>query len=229
MIAAVVLLALANASAAPTIKNSVGILYHQAEDGGMVMVCTVTKTERGWLTAAHCVTEVGADTKDRVRVEVPWFISMDERDAKSYVRAELKEVGRREKGYDYALLDAQITAPELPLGDETKERDSAPVINVAAPAGIGRVAFFGNIALRFIDRPLLDEETKINWAGGMLIQVPVEGGSSGSAIVSADTGKIIGIMVGHVRSLSIALPISRAKNPPKEYILFPAQKETSAK
>lgn len=222
MIVAAALLAIASTS--PNVKESVALLYKQSDNGGMEFNCTATAFKRDgkdtlFLSAGHCVSKVGDEGKDEV-ITTPVFLSMDDPNNKQFIRAEIREVGKREKAYDYAILAAPIDVPVIPLGDERKESPSAAVINVAAPMGIGRVAFFGNVALTVIDRPIEDETQKLNWMGGMLIQVPVEGGSSGSAVVSLDTGTIIGVMVGKYRSLSIAVPVSRAVNPPADMVLF---------
>lgn len=225
------LLALAVASASPDVEKSVAILFGQSADGGMSMLCTATRTEvngeRLWLTAAHCVSEADQQGKDKV-VETPLFLSTDERDTKAYVRAEIVRVGRRDKGYDFALLRSPSDVPPILLGEVRDESDHAPIVNIAAPLGIGRVAFFGNIAMKYIDRPLIEEESKINWRGGMLVSVPSEGGSSGSAIVSRDTRRIVGILVGHFHSLVIAIPASRVTDVPDDMIMFPAPKPQNA-
>ena len=209
---------------APKIIDSVAILYAQAPDGGMQMRCTATAFDTSgndtlFLSAAHCVTAIGLGGLDYVP-DTPLFLSVDDLNNKSYVRARVVEVGQRQQGYDYLILAAPLTVPLIPLGDEKEERGSIPVTNVAAPAGIGKVSFFGNVALDYIDRPLVQEEDKINWGGAMLVSVPAEGGSSGSAIVSTQSGKIVGVLVGHYRSLVIAVPVSRVKSPPKEKVLF---------
>ena len=222
---AFLLLALPPASASPSIDKSVALLYRQTDTGGMEMICTATAFEKLkeltlFLTAAHCVTEDEQDGKSRV-VDVPLFLSMDERDSKDYVRASIVEVGVKERGYDYAVLSAALDLPRIPIGDERLERDNVKIRCVGAPAGIGKVTGFGHVALRFIDRPLRFDEQKINWAGAALVSVDdVEGGSSGSAIVSEDTGKIIGILVGHYKSMVIAVPASRVATTDKANVLY---------
>lgn len=218
MLAALVL------AAAINIEESVAILYRQSADGGMVTLCTATAYEKKdgktyFLTAAHCLTEPGKDGENKV-IEDPVYLSRDEPDTKQYVRADIVEVGKQEKSYDYGLLKSSLSVPVIPLGDERDEPAHVDVVNVAAPAGVGLVTFRGNIALKRIDRPLIVGD--INWTGGMLADVIIEGGSSGSALVSKDSGKIIGLLVGHWGNLSIAVPVSRVKSPPKEFVLFPA-------
>lgn len=229
---AATLLALAVASASPAVDDSVALLFHQSEDGGMTMNCTATafdrKGEDTWfLTAAHCVTEEGEDSKDKV-TEDPLFLSSDDRDVKAYVRATLVEVGKREKGYDYAILSARLTLPLIALGDERKERPHVDVVTVGAPTGIGKAYDKGVMSLRYIDRPLFSTGQKINWAGCMLVRIQSEGGSSGSAIVSADTNTIIGVLVGGKAGLTIAVPVSRVAERDSEFVLYPKQKKNTA-
>lgn len=188
------------------------------------MLCTATAFERGevtrFLTAAHCITVDDSEPGKKKVTEMPLFLSKDDKDTKEYIRATVVEVGRKEKGYDYAILSAPLNLPTIPFGNEKEEANHVEVYNVAAPAGLGLVSFRGNVALKYIDRPLIHEE--INWRESMLVTVPAAGGSSGSAIVSKDTGKIIGILVGHWNSLIIAIPISRVKGRPDDMVLFPA-------
>lgn len=228
-LAAAALLALSTASSSPNIEKSVAILFKQDMQGGMTMNCTATafdkiKDKTLFLTAAHCVTNEDENHKMKV-AEEPLFLSTDDLNSKTYVRADILEVGVRERGYDYAILAAPLDLPRLALGDERTEREHVGLLNVAAPRGIGKVLSFGHVALRFIDRPLIEETSKVNWSGSMLVSVSeVEGGSSGSAIVSEDTGKIIGVLVGHYASLVIAVPISRVSTTNKKNILFQAGK-----
>lgn len=201
------------------VSESVVLLFSQTENGGLRLRCTATafapvKDQMMFLTAAHCV------TKDLKTVERdPIFLSLDEADKKSFVRATIRVVGRAEEGYDFAILTAPLMVPATPLGNENDEQDGAEVFNVAAPLGLGKVIFRGSLALRKIDRPLRDDGRGINWQGGMLVQLPSEGGSSGSAVVSA-SGKIIGIIVGGVNRLTIAIPVSRFSSPPAPKFLL---------
>lgn len=222
MLAAAVLLALSRLSVSA--EDSVAILYGQNTSGGMDMSCTATAFEKKdgetrYLTAAHCLTENASEPGKKKVTETPLFLSKDAKDEKTYVRATVIEVGREEKGYDYAIISSKLDLPTLELGDEKAEENHVEVINIAAPAGLGLVSFRGNVALRYIDRPLIEND--INWRENMLVTVPAEGGSSGSAIVSTDTDKIIGILVGRWRSMVIAVPASRVKGRPADMVLFP--------
>ncbi len=210
--------------------DSVVLLYSQGEDGGMAMHCTATAYEHSgkaykFLTAAHCVTK-NSTTPGKLELRrEPMFVSPDDSSSeKSFSRATIEKVGRAEEGYDFALLTAELPneIPVTPLGDETKEQGGVEVVNVAAPLGLGRVLFHGYVSLLKIDRPLYDEDEHINWQGSMLVQLPAEGGSSGSAVVSKDTGKVIAIVVGTMKKLTIAIPISRVGTTEQKFLLYPA-------
>ena len=224
-------LAVATASASPTIEDSVALVFIQAEDGGMIMQCSATAYDKKdgetlYLTAAHCVTKVNEKGDDEVMGDdAPLFLSADELNVKKYVRAKLVEVGKRAKGYDYAILSAKLDLPTVPLGDERLEPPHTDVYTVGAPTGIGKAYDKGVLSMRYIDRPMYLEDAKINWAGTMLVRIQTEGGSSGSAIVSATTNTIIGVLVGHKASLTVAVPISRVRERKPEYILYPVQKK----
>jgi hypothetical protein len=206
-------------------ESSVAILYAQTDTGGMDMRCTATAfTENGktaYLTAAHCVTAEDPENKGKLKVtEDPLFLSTDKLDTKDYVRAKVVRVGKQEKGYDFAILSSSLELPPLTLGDEREEADHVGFTNVAAPRGIGKATFYGRVALRFIDRPLIQDS--INWAGATLVDVSIDGGSSGSALVSNDTGKIFAIVVGIYGNLKIAVPASRIAKTPPEMLLYPS-------
>jgi V8-like Glu-specific endopeptidase len=229
ILAALGLLAQLAAPAVPSIEDSVALLFQQAEDGGMAFMCTATAYDVDgkntlFLSAAHCVTR--KDEKgDDIIIEDPIFLSADDRDAKNYVRAKLVEVGKKAKGYDYAILSAPLQMPVIPLGDEKTEPAHTSVYTVGAPTGIGKAYDVGVLSMKFIDRPIYVEDSKINWAGCMLVRVQTEGGSSGSAIVSGTTHTIIGVLVGHKASLTIAVPVSRVKEKDAKNILYPAEKK----
>jgi len=204
------------------------ILYSQNESGGMQMRCTATafKHENNktyLITAAHCVVE-GSPKPGEVQItRDPMFVSSDDINTKTFTKVSIEKVGKLMEGYDFAVLsteDASLAKNGIvPLGDESKEETGVEVINVSAPRGIGRVLFRGNVSLMYVDRPIIDEDQHINWHGSMLVQLPAEGGSSGSAIISMDTGKIIGILVGTYSHLTIAVPISRAINTDQKFLL----------
>lgn len=226
MIAAFVLAAVVSTA---DLEKSVALLFAQDEFGGQQMKCTATAVAREgnetiFLTAAHCVTTEDAETKKLAPTREPLFLSTDELTKKVYVRAKIREIGVEKHGYDYAIISAPLEMPTIPIGDEREENPHVALINIAAPRGIGKVLSFGHVAMRFIDRPLIETSSHIDWSGAMLVSVDeVAGGSSGSAMVSQETGKVIGVLVGTYGSgsgLTIATPASRIHAKDKDNVLF---------
>lgn len=212
------------------VKNSVAILYSQDGSGGMSMRCTVTAFEQlasesvvngkkvavveGYLfaTAAHCVgsddatKERSADTKT-----TPFFITFDDTHVKQFYEATPVFVGYQSRGEDFAVFKVKTNEKwsTVPIGDEKKASDGDDVINVSVPQGLGKQVLYGNITSVFLDRPIIEGD--INWKGTIALSIGgVNGGSSGSAIVSEDQGAIIGFLVGTIGGSTItAIPISR--------------------
>jgi hypothetical protein len=226
---ALLLGATAHADTDPSkVGKSVFILFAQNDTGGMAMRCTATAFESAgattrFLTAAHCVTREAQGALGKLAVSKdPLFLSDDSTTGeKVFIRATVETAGREDEGYDFAILSAStgggvhLTA----LGDEKLEKNGTRILNIAAPGGLGKVYFSGHVALLRIDRPLMDEGSHIDWAGFMLVQLPAAGGSSGSAVVSEDTGKIIGLVIGSAKGLTTVLPISRVQTQEKKFLL----------
>lgn len=202
-----------------TAKMAVGILYSQQEDGGMRMHCTTTafeKTATGYLfvTAAHCI---GNDDRGKERTANPYnhtfFISFDETGthAKQFWPASPVFVGYQSRGEDFAVFHvvSNDVWPTIPLGDETSLTEGAQYWNVASPLGLGRQIQEGLISSMSLDRPVTEGD--INWKGTLVLQqAGVNGGSSGSPLVSKDQHKIIGFLVGTIGgSTTVAIPVSR--------------------
>lgn len=214
------------------VKSSVAILYSQDSSGGLNMHCTVTAFEQitkditiagkptklvtgyYFATAAHCIgddnvpKELAADTKT-----TPFFITYDHSKVKTFYAAIPVFVGYQSRGEDLAMFRVNTNEewPITPLGDEKKASDGDEILNVSAPLGLGKQVLYGNIASVFLDRPLIQDT--INWTGTITLSLPgINGGSSGSAIVSEDQKAIVGILVGTVGEQTIvAIPISRFK------------------
>jgi S1-C subfamily serine protease len=199
-------------------KQAVALLYSQDESGGMKMRCTVTafeKAEKGYLfvTAAHCV---GSDDTTKEKSASPFktsfFITFDEKGSeKRFYPAAPKFVGYQSRGEDFSVfsVDTKETWETVEIGDEKVLKDGAQYWNIASPLGLGKQTFEGIISSVFLDRPLVEGD--INWAGTLVLQqAGVNGGSSGSALISKETHKIVGFLVGSVAgSTIIAIPVSR--------------------
>lgn len=212
------------------VKASVAILYSQDSSGGLNMHCTVTAVEQltkesvvddkktkvitgyHFITAAHCIgpddtsKERAADTKT-----TPFFITYDQTAVKTFHAAHPVFVGYQSRGEDFAMFRVNTSEDwaTTPLGDEKKASDGDEIINVSAPLGLGKQVLVGSISSVFLDRPLIQGD--INWTGTITLSLPgVNGGSSGSAIVSEEQKAIVGFLVGTVGGETIvAIPVSR--------------------
>ena len=199
-------------------KKAVGLLYSQDAQGGMQMRCTATafeKVPKGYLfaTAAHCI---GSDDVQKEKSASPFktsfFITFDERlMAKKFFHANPVFVGYQSRGEDFAVFEVDTTEDweTVTIGDEKDIKDGAPYWNIASPLGLGVQTFEGIISSMFLDRPLVEGD--INWQGTLVLQqTGVNGGSSGSTLISKETKKVVGFLVGSVSgSTIIAIPISR--------------------
>lgn len=212
------------------VKSAVAILYSQDGSGGMRMHCTVTAFERlvqedpatkistiigyRFVTAAHCIgkddtgKEKSADTK-----QTPFFITFDESGTKRFWPAKPIFVGYQSRGEDIAEFEVATSESwaTVALGDEKKSKDGDEILNISVPMGLGKQVLMGNIASVYLDRPIVQGD--INWKGSMtLALMGVNGGSSGSAVVSDDQKAIVAILVGTIGETTItAIPISRFK------------------
>lgn len=201
------------------IQSAVALLYSQDENGNMRMRCTATIYERipkgyRFVSAAHCV---GSDRREKEwsadADEVPFFITFDESATKRFWPAEAVFVGYQSRGEDFAVFEVATTEtwPIIPLGNEQQEVVPAPYWNVASPLGLGKQVFSGSITSLDLDRPV--KQNDINWQHSLVLQqAGVNGGSSGSALVSRSQQAIIGFLVGTIgESTIVAIPVSRFK------------------
>jgi S1-C subfamily serine protease len=209
----------ARAENTPLVNQAYGataLLYSQSEDGGMHMRCTATAFEHDkdgyyFASAAHCVATDDVQ-HERVEVEkVSFFVTFDESTDKKFYPAKVVAVGYQHRGDDFSVLrvETKDSWPIVPLGDETKERVGAAIINVASPQGLGRQVFHGWITMLRVDRPIIEGD--INWRGAILLQVESGPGSSGSAIVSVEQEAIVAFLVGHADQNIFAVPVSKMK------------------
>lgn len=200
---------------AKRVNGAVALLYSQDNQGGLTMFCTATvyqKVPTGYrfATAAHCV---GSDQEDKAAttLHLAFFLTFDEKDAKTFWPAVPISVGYQTKGDDFAIFE--VTTVEewtvVEIGDEHDTSVGDEVLNVSSPLGLGKQAFFGTISSARLERPTnIGKET---WKGNVLVQLAGSGpGSSGSAIISVAQGKIIGFLVGGIQDRAIvAIPASR--------------------
>ncbi|MCI0542297.1 trypsin-like peptidase domain-containing protein [bacterium] len=199
--------------------RATALLFLQENDGGMAMKCTATAFEktnavyRFW-SAAHCIAQ-DDEEHEKVKIEnTKIFLSFDETGTKMYIPAKILGVGYQHKGDDFAVLEVEVTdmrglaPPVVPLAENSPQKDEL-LINIASPAGLGKLLFRGHVSLSSADRPL--KVNDINWEGSMLLQIPAGFGSSGSSVVSLWQGGILGVIVGIWEGNIVAIPIEKFK------------------
>lgn len=208
----------------PEPEDSVGALYASTDGGGKKMICTVTAidydgTVTTFLTAAHCLER--PDTLSRKGLS----IGMEDGEIKTYEPATVSQVGRSATGYDFARLTIPKKIPTLPLGDELSEARFLRITVVEEPGGLGKARVHGVVVLKQIIRAFSFEsgpEAATDWTGMMLLDLRGAGGASGAAVISDDTCRIIAILTGFAGDgqFTVAMPISRAINPPRDMVSF---------
>ncbi len=184
---------------AQRVYSAVTLLYSQDEAGGMRMHCTATAYKKTadvyrFVTAAHCVP---GDVDDE-QSDVHFFVTADATvKAKNFIPAKLLKAGDKATGDDFAIFE--VTTEEkfevIPLGNSDTLQAGAPVVDVAAPLGLGKQFFNGYVSAPKIDRPALDAG-EVKWHNVLLVQIGGGPGSSGSAIVSVDQKAIVAFLVG---------------------------------
>lgn len=184
------------------------------------MHCTMTafeKTVKGYLfvSAAHCVGDDNVTKERSATSKNTFYMTFDEPSAitKKFHPAKVVWVGYQSRGEDLAVFEVETKEDwqTISLGDEKTLQDGAPFVNIASPLGLGLQTFHGIISKLFLDRPVT--QGTINWRGTMVLQqAGVNGGSSGSAIISTEQKAIVGFLVGTIDGGTIiAMPVSRFK------------------
>lgn len=199
------------------VKHATALLYAQDESGGLSMRCTATAFKKDgdtyrFVTAAHCV---GEDDSAKEKVAkfntTAFYITFDGSDPKTFHRAKVEYVGYQHRGDDFStfVVKSKLEWPVIDVGDEKKEAEGNPVINVASPLGLGLQVFRGAISKLELDRQIIQGD--INWSGVVLLQMPgTNGGSSGSAVISETQHAIVAFLVGTIGGTTIAaIPASR--------------------
>lgn len=120
-------------------------------------------------------------------------------------------VSARLEGFDdYVLLHLKTTEkyPAIALGDESTEAVGNPIINAHFAYGIVEQLAHGEIASQKITDPVACRIC----AGDFVVHEFAGSGASGSAVISATTHKIIGILVVQMSSSGFAVePISEMR------------------
>lgn len=193
---------------------AVGALYKMEDDGDMSFLCSVTaigKHEKATvlLTAFHCVTKgvsyrVTFDGKAFHSARV-WKIPGYEVDDKKYRRA------YHEPQVDMAMyLVDNIDVPMLEIAEKAAMKPGQEIVTVGFPLGVAKVHYTGSVAGIF-ERPGSNDD------GYQLLQVFGAPGSSGSSILSLETGKVVSVLVAG-RQGRMGMPVIFAT--PIEYRKF---------
>ena len=168
-------------------------------------ICTAEPFEKilgGYrlISAGHCVQLVPADVKFFVADEISGPLT-----PVTMIKAHLGD------GMDFSEfeLSTSRTYPIFELGDERDSRVGDAVINSNFAAGVVKQLSFGTISSGTI--PLSPKCEIDDCAGDFLVQLYGAGGSSGSAVVSERTHKVIGLVViGFGSQIGFAVePISK--------------------
>lgn len=201
------------------ISKSTVLVYLESPNGSKIFDCTATRvkmpdesilSQPRYLTAAHCVSESEAKTGKLRRTRQPIYLSEDDgTESSSYHLARIVNMGDEDEGMDYAILSSHLSVPALELGDERILEAGSHVIVYGGVAGLGVSQVNGRIARLAISRGLVNTDEHLVWTGNMALDMPITGGASGSAVLS--DGKVVGIVLGYVKTIGVALPISRVK------------------
>lgn len=186
-----------------TVTPAVGALYAQEEKGDMIFLCSATAVARQdgqtvVLTAHHCLRKGVAYLinfgDNRYRALTVWKIPHYEVDATKYPRR------YNEPKTDMALflLDGE-DVPIIDMAPQETITAGMKIAMVGFPLGVAKITYEGIVAGKF-DRPGSD------LSGYTLLQVFGAPGSSGSAVLSVASGKVLGVMVA-VTASQVGLPV----------------------
>ena len=196
------------------VSSSVGALYSLGTSGDMTFLCSATAIDRAHgktvvLTANHCIRKgvaylinFGDNNFHSLRV---WKVPHYEIDPQNSPRKYNEPVT------DLALfLMDDKTIPLVPLDiSEVQATPGVKIAMVGFPMGIAKIRYEGIIS-GYLDRPGSDE------FGYLLLQIFGAPGSSGSAVIEAETGRIIGVLVSARGGMGLpvvyATPTSYMKN-----------------
>lgn len=212
---------------APLIEKtyrSVVLLFQEDESGGMHMLCTATAYKQvpnkpdvdakfetyRMVSASHCV--IGKTEADQKANK--YYVTTDSTGAKNFLPARLIESGDESVGDDFSIFEVETKEPFTitPLGSSSELKINSPVINVASPMGLGKQFFIGYVSDLKVDRPPLDAGV-VKWDDALLIMIGSGPGSSGSSIVSVDSGNIVAFLVGGTGAEigAICVPVDKFK------------------
>jgi len=197
---------------------AVVLLFSQDDAGDMHMRCTATAVEKdgdvySFVTASHCASTDDSFSHKAIADNTAFYISPDESHQKDFIRAQVEACGSQSRGDDFCLLKVRTDHifPIVSLGRDSTAIGGEEVVNIASPMGLGKQVFYGRVTSPRLDRPVVVEDSDINWTNTMLLELPgTNGGSSGSAVVCLEQRAICGFLVGTIaKTTEVAMPVSR--------------------
>lgn len=186
------------------LSASVGALYALENDGDMAFLCSATAVGKEGnatviLTAYHCVRKGVAYLinfgDNQFRPLKVWQIPHYEVNSSKYPRA------YSEPRTDMALflMDSDVDVPVVDMAESVVAIPGTKVAMVGFPLGLAKIGYEGIISGSF-NRPGSDDDKYL------LLQIFGAPGSSGSAVVSLETGEVVGVLVAG-RSGRAGLPV----------------------
>lgn len=194
------------------VSPSVGALYKRSGNGSIEFLCSITAVdhrngETVVLSARHCVSKdvafmVSFDGTQFYSARV-WKLPHDTLNTAKFPRP------YGEPKTDMSLFLVSGKFPTVPLGDDSGVVPGDPIAVVGFPLGVTKIRYSGYIAGR-LNRPGDDQD------GYLILQSFGAPGSSGSSVVSVETGQVVGVLVSGVSGRSglpviFATPISYQK------------------
>ena len=156
-------------------------------------ICTATAFERApggyhLLSAGHCVEGVPTTMSFAVAEEIGGTLT-----PVNIVRA------RDTEEVDFSSFYLQTTKhyPVIPLGNENESYVGDKTVDASFSMGLGKQIITGQV----VSEVLGNSNDCSDCAGRYLVQMLASSGSSGSAVVSLSSKRIIGVHVGDFRAL----------------------------
>ncbi len=184
------------------VSKSVGALYSMDSEGDMSFLCSATAIDRVHnrtviLTANHCtrsgvayLINFGDNNFRSLSIwKIPHYEISKQRFPKRFNEPDTDMTLFLMEGMDVPVIKVDIKA-RLKTGEK--------VVMVGYPKGIAKISYEG-IVSGYLDRPGSNEY------GYLLLQIFGAPGSSGSSIISMNTGKVIGVLTA--ASTSRGLPV----------------------
>lgn len=186
------------------VSPSVGALYAQEIGGNLTFLCSATAIDRQHgktviLTAYHCVrkdvTYLINFGDNRYRSVYVWQVPSYEIDEKKYPR------GYNQPKADMALflMEGQ-DIPVVPVATNDNVPSGSKIAMVGYPLGVAKISYEGIVAGK-LNRPGSEMD------GYLLLQIFGAPGSSGSAVVEAKSGEIVGVLVASQSTFGAGLPV----------------------